>query len=71
MSSFVWDSEKELFNIHKHGVDFATASKAFLDPKRKIYAMFIYNGVCYPFLNILSQQIPLALEAKRKKESAF
>lgn len=36
-SSFIWDFEKELVNIYKHGVDFATASKAFKDPKRKIY----------------------------------
>lgn len=36
-SSFIWDFEKELINIDKHGVDFVTASKAFKDPKRKIY----------------------------------
>ena len=36
-SSFTWDFEKELANIYKHGVDFITASKAFKDPKRKIY----------------------------------
>ncbi|MEA3306176.1 MAG: BrnT family toxin [Elusimicrobiota bacterium] len=36
-SSFIWDFEKELVNIHKHKVDFFTASKAFKDPKRKIY----------------------------------
>jgi len=35
--SFVWDSARELVNIHKHGIDFDTASKAFKDPKRKIY----------------------------------
>lgn len=35
--SFIWDSEKELANIHKHGIDFATAAKAFKDDKRKIY----------------------------------
>ena len=35
--SFIWDFEKETFNIHKHGIDFVTASKAFKDPKRKIY----------------------------------
>lgn len=34
---FIWDTEKELDNIHKHGVDFITAAKAFKDPKRKIY----------------------------------
>ena len=36
-SSFIWDFEKELANIYKHGVDFVTASEAFRDPKRKIY----------------------------------
>jgi uncharacterized protein len=36
-SSFIWDFEKELVNILKHDVDFVTASKAFKDPKRKIY----------------------------------
>ena len=36
-SSFIWDFEKELTNIYKHGVDFVTAAKAFKDPKRKIY----------------------------------
>lgn len=35
--SFIWDFEKELFNIYKHGVDFITASKVFKDHKRKIY----------------------------------
>ena len=38
MGSFVWDAQKELANIRKHGVDFATAAKAFLDPKRKIFS---------------------------------
>jgi hypothetical protein len=36
-SSFIWDPEKELANIAKHGVGFITAAKAFKDPKRKIY----------------------------------
>lgn len=36
-SSFIWDFEKELANIYKYGVDFITASKAFKDPRRKIY----------------------------------
>jgi len=35
---FIWDPKKEATNIHKHGVDFYTAAKAFIDPKRKIYA---------------------------------
>lgn len=35
---FIWDAQKELMNIRKHGVDFATAAQTFLDPRRKIYA---------------------------------
>ena len=35
--SFVWDVEKEAANIHKHGVDFETAARAFKDPHRKIF----------------------------------
>lgn len=36
-TSFIWDSNKELANIKKHGIDFITAAKAFKDPRRKIY----------------------------------
>lgn len=36
-SSFIWDPERELFNIYKHGVDFITAARVFKDPRRKIY----------------------------------
>jgi uncharacterized protein len=36
--NFIWDAEKELINIRKHGIDFYTAAKVFGDPKRKIYA---------------------------------
>ena len=36
-SSFIWDPERELGNVYKHGVDFVAAAKAFKDPKRKIY----------------------------------
>ena len=35
--SFIWDASRESTNIHKHGIDFTTASKAFKDPNRKIY----------------------------------
>ena len=35
--SFVWNVEKEKLNHAKHGVGFPTASRAFLDPKRKIF----------------------------------
>ena len=37
MSSFIWDAHKDLINLWKYGVDFATASRAFQDPRRKIY----------------------------------
>ena len=36
-SSFLWDPEKEISNIRKHGVDFITAAEAFKDPGRKIF----------------------------------
>jgi len=36
-SSFVWDSRKEKANIRKHNINFATAAKVFLDPKRRIF----------------------------------
>ncbi len=32
----VWDIEREVANIAKHGVDFTSAAKVFVDPKRKI-----------------------------------
>lgn len=35
--SFIWDIEKELINIRKHGVDFTTAATVFKDHKRKIF----------------------------------
>lgn len=34
--SFEWDPDKELINVIKHGVDFHTAARAFLDAKRII-----------------------------------
>jgi len=37
VGSFSWDTQKELENIQKHGVDFSSAAKAFFDDKRKIY----------------------------------
>ncbi|MDO8579961.1 MAG: BrnT family toxin [Candidatus Omnitrophota bacterium] len=36
-ASFIWDPWKEIGNIQKHGVDFTTAAKAFMDPQRKIF----------------------------------
>ena len=35
--SFVWDVDKEMANIAKHGVDFRTAAKVFRDPNRKVF----------------------------------
>ena len=32
MSGFEWDSKKETENIHKHGIDFATASRLWDEP---------------------------------------
>lgn len=42
--SFVWDAGKERINLVKHGVDFATASKVFLDPRRKIFVNAKHSG---------------------------
>lgn len=35
--SFVWNREKELLNVEKHGVTFAVAARVFKDPKRKVF----------------------------------
>ncbi len=43
--SFVWDTEKEMINLAKHGVDFVTASRAFLDPRRTIFVNAKHSGV--------------------------
>lgn len=34
---FIWDSEKELDNVCKHGVDFTTAIQVFNDRNRRIF----------------------------------
>ena len=34
---FEWDEKKNKYNIAKHGVSFATATKVFLDPKAQIF----------------------------------
>jgi uncharacterized DUF497 family protein len=34
---FVWDAEKEMVNIEKHGVDFRRDAQVFADPHRKIF----------------------------------
>ena len=36
LGRFIWDIEREIANIAKHGVDFTTATKVFFDAKRKI-----------------------------------
>jgi uncharacterized protein len=35
-ADFEWDANKEAANIVKHGVNFATAQRAFADPRRVI-----------------------------------
>ncbi len=35
---FVWDADRDRANARKHGINFATAARAFADPHRKIYA---------------------------------
>ena len=35
-TSFEWDENKNIRNLHKHGIDFADAQYAFLDTKRVI-----------------------------------
>ncbi|MBI4431719.1 MAG: BrnT family toxin, partial [Candidatus Omnitrophica bacterium] len=44
MSSFSWDPEREYENIRKHGIDFRSAEKAFLDPERKIFIDRQHSG---------------------------
>jgi uncharacterized DUF497 family protein len=34
--NFEWDEAKERHNIEKHGIDFETARRAFVDPCRMI-----------------------------------
>ena len=34
---FIWNVNKELVNIAKHGIDFTLAMKAFMDNDRKIF----------------------------------
>ena len=41
---FIWNVDKELTNIRKHGVDFSTAAKCFADRKRKIYIDSKHSG---------------------------
>ena len=43
-ADFVWDIQKELLNVKKHGIDFTTAAMAFSDPARKIYRDSKHSG---------------------------
>ena len=40
---FEWDAAKDRINWHKHGIDFATASKAFKDPHR-VYSVDVKHS---------------------------
>ena len=42
-SSFTWDPGKERANVQKHGIDFATACRVFLDPRRKLYTDSLHS----------------------------
>lgn len=42
---FVWNAEREIANIEKHGIDFATASQAFLDPRRRTFKDSKHSGI--------------------------
>ena len=41
---FVWNAEKELANIDKHGIDFSTAALVFRDSKRKVFTDSKHNS---------------------------
>ena len=41
--TFTWDPRKERINIRKHGIAFAKASRAFRDPKRKIFTDYMHG----------------------------
>lgn len=43
-ADFEWDPPKEAQNIAKHGVSFATAQRAFLDPRRVIAEDLAHSG---------------------------
>jgi len=42
--SFEWDDAKDRLNLEKHGVSFALAQRAFLDPKRVIAEDLSHSG---------------------------
>lgn len=41
---FEWDAAKEVQNIVKHGVSFATAQRAFVDPRRVLAEDVAHSG---------------------------
>lgn len=41
---FIWDDGKEAANRAKHGIDFTVASRAFLDPRRKIFTDSMHSS---------------------------
>lgn len=43
-SSFEWDDVKDRLNLEKHGVSFAEAQAAFLDPRRVIAEDLEHSG---------------------------
>ena len=43
-ASFEWNDAKDLANRDKHGVGFAEAQQAFLDPNRLIFADTAHGG---------------------------
>ncbi len=54
---FEWDSKKNLENLKKHGLDFITAQKAFLDTKRIIAKDILHSSpseerfFCFGFID--------------------
>lgn len=43
--SFEWDDDKDRSNTEKHGVEFSTAQRAFLDPKRIIAEDDLHSAI--------------------------
>ena len=43
--SFEWDDDKDRSNFEKHGVEFSTAQRAFLDPKRVIAEDDLHSAI--------------------------
>jgi uncharacterized protein len=43
--SFEWDDAKDRLNLEKHGVEFAVAQRAFLDPRRIIAEDDVHSAI--------------------------